>query len=92
MSRSRWKFNYIAQDFLMQLKNNEKNSNLILRNRATYITEDMLGTIVRVYNGCKSMTIIIDKDKIGSRLGEYAPSKKKAAKKKKIKAKIKKNT
>jgi len=84
MSRSRWKFNYVAQDFHLQfLENIQTNSKeLIIQDRATYITEEMLGSTVHVYNGLKYFTIQIEPNKIGYRLGEFAPAKKKSCKKK----------
>ena len=88
MSRSRWKFNYLGQDFLSQLSTTE--NAIIVQDRATIITSDMLGTLVRVYNGIKFFNILVENDKIGYRLGEFAPSKKKAARKKKVKVKMKK--
>ena len=92
MSRSKWKFNYLAQDFISQereISNNYDNQELILQSRSTYISEEMLGFTVRVYNGMKFFTLTIGKDKLGYRIGEFAPTKKKAAKKKKIKKKKK---
>jgi small subunit ribosomal protein S19 len=59
----------------------------IVQDRATYITEEMLGLTLCVYNGMKFFNILIENDKIGYRIGEFAPTKKKAAKKKKVKKK-----
>ena len=89
MSRSRWKFNYVAQDFNLQyLENIQTNSKeLVIQDRATYITEEMLGNTIHVYNGLKYFTIKIESNKIGYRLGEFAPSKKKVVIKKVKKSK-----
>ena len=87
MSRSKWKFNYLAQDFISQEAEIMNNQEIIVQSRSSYISEEMLGITVRIYNGIKFFTITIDNDKLGYCLGEFAPTKKKAAKKKKIKKK-----
>jgi len=89
MSRSRWKFNYLGQDFLSQLPMNTEAA-IVVQDRATIITLDMVGTLIRVYNGIKFFNVLVENDKVGYRLGEFAPSKKKAARKKKVKIKMKK--
>lgn len=87
MSRSKWKFNYLAQDFISQNQNQDLSliKELVLQDRATYITAEMVGTIVRVYNGMKYFNLHIEADKVGYRVGEFAPTKKKAVRKKKVK-------
>jgi len=85
LSRSKWKFNYLAQDFISQM--DAAPQEYILQDRATYITEEMLGFTLCVYNGIKFFNILVESDKLGYKLGEFAPTKKKAAKKKKIKKK-----
>jgi len=82
MSRSRWKFNYLGQDFISQQTENINNLEFTLQSRSTYITEEMVGLNIRIYNGMKFFNVTIENDKIGYRIGEFAPTKKKAAKKK----------
>ena len=89
MSRSQWKFDYIGNDFQNIKKQNtiQKEIPYIVHNRATYINEDMLNVSVKIYNGMKYFSFIIAKDMLGHCLGEFAPTKKKAVRKKKIKIK-----
>lgn len=84
MSRSVWKFNYLDTDFLSQQKSS---SDYVLFNRATYITEKMVGMRVHIYNGVRFFPLVIDTDMIGHRLGDFAPTRKKPIPKKKAKAK-----
>ena len=58
--------------------------------RSTKITEDMVGFQIKVYNGIKYFSFFIENDMLGHCVGEFAPTKKKALKKKKVKVKIKK--
>ena len=83
MSRSSWKFNYLAQDFMAQEQDYLRTKEIIVHNRASYITEEMVGYTVKVYNGMKFFSFIIENDKIGHHVGEFSPTKKKATKKKK---------
>jgi small subunit ribosomal protein S19 len=46
----------------------------ILQDRATYITEEMLGFTLCVYNGIKFFNILVESDKLGYKLGEFAPT------------------
>lgn len=91
MSRSQWKFNYLGSDFrsITDSQETPKSLEYVLQNRSTKITEDMLGLQVKVYNGIKYFSFLIENDMIGHCLGEFAPTKKKALKKKKIKVKLK---
>ena len=82
MSRSRWKFNYLGQDFISQQTENINNLEFTLQSRSTYITEEMVGLNIRIYNGMKFFNVTIENDKIGYRIGEFAPTKKKLQKKK----------
>ena len=89
MSRSQWKFNYIAND-LRALEKRKKNKQYILRNRSTFISTSMVGYTLKVYNGKRYFSFLVQNDKLGHLTGEFAPSKKKALKKKKVKVKKKK--
>lgn len=75
MSRVSWKPLYIHSDFIQQ-----KNSNateIILYNRATVITKQMIGIKVQIYNGIRFFPINITSDMLGHRVGEFAPTRKK---------------
>lgn len=75
MSRVSWKPLYIHSDFI-----NQKNANaseIILYNRATVITKQMIGTKIQIYNGIKFFPLTISSDMLGHRVGEFAPTRKK---------------
>ena len=75
MSRSKWKPKYSNPIFFVQ--QNKKKAQILLNNRQTYITKQMLGRNVYVYNGIKYFFIKINLDKIGHKVGEFAPTRKK---------------
>ena len=89
MSRSQWKFNYIGTDFQNATEKNRKNntSAYILQTRTTRITEDMVDLNIKLYNGVRYFSFKVELDMLGHCLGEFAPTKKKAIRKKKIKSK-----
>ena len=89
MSRSQWKFNYIGTDFQnIKEKNLENKASVyILQTRTTRITEDMLDLNIKLYNGMRYFSFRIEGDMLGHCLGEFAPTKKKAIRKKKMKSK-----
>ena len=67
-------------------QNNSNNKNeFILFNRNTRLTEEMIGFKFYVYNGIRFFCIEVTSEKIGYRLGEFAPTKKKPIPKKKKK-------
>ena len=86
MSRSSWKPLYL--DMLINSSKNNEN-NIFLYNRASIITNSMLGWQVYIYNGIKFYSIIITSDMIGHHVGEFSPTRKKPIiKKKNYKKKI----
>ena len=85
MSRSSWKCTYIHSDFYSQYQNGINGEEIILVNRNTMLTEDMLGLKISVYNGLRFFSFIIDSEKLGNKEGEFAPKRKKKIKKKKKK-------
>lgn len=87
MSRSCWKPNYIHPQIVNAITSTDKNesADLILFNRSTILTEELIGYNFVVYNGNKFFSFIVDSDKIGHRIGEFAPTKKKPILKKKKK-------
>lgn len=54
-------------------------------NRSTVLTEEMLGVKISVYNGVRFFSFVVDGEKIGHCVGEFAPSRKKPIPKKKKK-------
>lgn len=91
MSRSQWKFDYFGNDFLEAkkeiFKENLAPTEFILQNRSTHITKELLNLNIKLYNGMRYFSFTIENDMLGHCLGEFAPTKKKATRKKKIKKK-----
>ena len=87
MSRSSWKPAYIHPQLISQLRtpNENETNEIILFNRSTILTEEFLGQHLHIYNGIRFFSIEVDGEKIGHRLGEFAPTKKKPIPKKKKK-------
>jgi len=87
MSRSTWKPVYIHPQLISQLnsKNEKETNDIVLFNRSTIITEEFIGHRLHIYNGVRFFSIEVDADKIGHRLGEFSPTKKKPIPKKKKK-------
>lgn len=76
MSRSSWKPLYIHPNFIYQHEKNLKNENIILLNRSTLLTEEMLNLRISIYNGVRFFSFVVDGEKIGHRVGEFAPTRK----------------
>lgn len=86
MSRVSWKPLYIHTDFLLQKEKLNIDEEIILYNRATVLTKQMLGLKFQIYNGNRFFPITVTSDMVGHRVGEFAPTRKKpVAKKNKIK-------
>ena len=83
MSRSNWKPLFLTTEFILQKQNNLKIDSIILYNRATIITKQMIGLKLDIYNGIKFFQIIVSNDMIGHSVGEFAPTRKKPVQKKK---------
>ena len=83
MSRSSWKPLFLSTEFILQKQNNLNNNSIILYNRATVITKQMLGLKLDIYNGIKFFQIIVTNDMIGHSVGEFSPTRKKPVQKKK---------
>lgn len=77
MSRSNWKPLFIHNSFLEQQKNLKPNADIILYNRATRITKQMVGLKFQIYNGIRFFPVLINNDMIGHNVGEFAPTRKK---------------
>ena len=85
MSRSSWKCSYIHPSFFSQYEKASTGEEFILMNRSTVLTEEMLGVKISVYNGVRFFSFVVDGEKIGHCVGEFAPSRKKPIPKKKKK-------
>lgn len=85
MSRSSWKCVYMHPDFFSQYEKALMGEEVILLNRSTVLTEEMLGIKISVYNGIRFFSFIVDAEKIGHCVGEFAPTRKKPIPKKKKK-------
>ena len=83
MSRSNWKPLFLTTEFILQKQNNLKIDSIVLYNRATIITKQMIGLKLDIYNGIKFFQIIVSNDMIGHSVGEFAPTRKKPVQKKK---------
>lgn len=85
MSRSSWKCSYVHPEFLNQYEKALDGEEIILLNRSTLLTEEMLGIKISVYNGVRFFSFTVDGEKLGHRVGEFAPTRKKPIPKKKKK-------
>ncbi len=83
MSRSSWKISYIDPEFLKQQLSKSREDEFVLINRATVLTNDMVGLQLQIYNGIRFFQITVTPDMIGHRAGEFAPTRKKPVAKKK---------
>ncbi len=87
MSRSSWKSLFLHPEFMLQQHQKKTNQpeNVVLFNRATVITRQMIGFNLDIYNGIRFFPITVTSDMIGHRVGEFAPTRKKPIAKKKKK-------
>ena len=85
MSRSLWKPFFVHPEILSQSKSTPGKEDFILFNRNTLLTEEMIGFRFYVYNGIRFFSIEVNLEKVGHRLGEFSPTKKKPIPKKKKK-------
>lgn len=84
MSRSSWKPLYLSNEIATQIKEKSVNKldELFAYNRATVLTQQMLGFKINIYNGIRFYTIVVSSDMLGHRLGEFSPTRKKPIQKK----------
>jgi ribosomal protein S19 len=83
MTRAKWKGPHIDLCILEQERINQK-----VWSRSSIIPSCLINTIVSVYNGQEFKRIIITRDKIGFKFGEFSFTRKFAKKKKIIKSKL----
>lgn len=82
MARVSWKPLYIHPDFITQKKLIKNEEEIILYNRATVLTKQMVGLKFQIYNGMRFFPITVTSDMLGHRVGEFAPTRKKPLAKK----------
>ena len=86
MSRSSWKLSVIYPKLInLDSSSSLFKEELVLYNRNTKITPEMLGLCLSVYNGNRFFSIEVTSEKIGHLLGEFSPTKRKPIAKKKKK-------
>ena len=80
MSRSNWKPKFFHPQ---AISNNAFSSGIYLQNRATILTSSMLSKTFYVYNGMSWFKIEVMQERLGHRVGEFVPTRKRPSKKKK---------
>lgn len=83
MARVSWKPLFLHPEFMAQQKKALTQDEIILFNRATTITKQMIGFKFQIYNGIRFFPLTITSDMIGHAVGEFAPTRKKPIPKKK---------
>jgi ribosomal protein S19 len=78
MSRSIWKPDFLHNQYSEQQGHDE----IYLVNRATRLTEEMVGQRIQVYNGIRFLPLQVNTDMVGHLVGEFAPTRKRSASKK----------
>ena len=79
MSRSLKKGLYIDPRLLKKVlagKNNAKRTPIKTWSRACVISPEMVGTAFQVHNGKDFISVIVDENMVGHRLGEFSPTRK----------------
>lgn len=84
MARSSWKPLFLSNEVANQIKekSSKKVEEIFAYNRATVLTQQMLGLKINIYNGIRFYTIVVSSDMLGHRLGEFSPTRKKPIAKK----------
>lgn len=83
MSRSKWKPPFIDKK-LASIKQQAKKVNKIKTySRNSIITPNLINSIIDIHNGIRFFQIVVKKDMVGHKLGEFAPTRKKPLIKKK---------
>ena len=90
--RSHWKIPFISNIFLKKSTNNKKK--IKTQNRNSFIPSTLLAKTLNIYNGRKYQPIIVKREMIGHKIGEFGITKiigYKPKKKRKTQVKRKKN-
>lgn len=91
MSRSLWKFTVFKPRNLSTIQNqtsitetaNPSANTLFFNNRASFISEKRINYRIFVYNGCRWYDFRVTPERMGHRIGEFAPTRKRPVPKKK---------
>ncbi len=81
MSRSKWKGNFIDQSIL-KVKDTSKKQ-LKLWSRRSVIPSFLIGSTVLIYNGKEFKKVVITREKVGYKFGEFCTTRKYKSKSKK---------
>ncbi len=81
MSRSKWKGNFIDQAILKTTQNSKKQ--IKVWSRRSVIPSFLVGSTVLVYNGKEFKKIIITREKVGFKFGEFCTTRRYKSKSKK---------
>ncbi len=81
MSRSKWKGNFIDKAVLKTKNENKKQ--IKLWSRKSVIPAFLIGSTVLIYNGKEFKKVIITREKIGFKFGEFCTTRKYKSKSKK---------
>ncbi len=81
MSRSKWKGNFIDKAVLKAKTENKKQ--IKLWSRKSVIPAFLIGSTVLIYNGKEFKKVIITREKIGFKFGEFCTTRKYKSKSKK---------
>jgi len=81
MSRSKWKGNFIDQAVL-KIKENSKKQ-LKLWSRRSVIPSFLIGSTVLIYNGKEFKKVVITREKVGFKFGEFCTTRRYKSKSKK---------
>jgi len=73
MARSTWKLNYLSKSLTQTISPNKVKT---IWTRDSIIPFNLLDYTVRIHNGKDFKTIKINKEKIGFKFGEFAPTRK----------------
>ena len=78
MSRSAWKPLFLHPQVIEKLTANE----ITVQNRASIITQSMVGMNFKIYNGVRWFPLKVSADTVGQPLGQFAPTRKRPIPKK----------
>jgi ribosomal protein S19 len=84
MSRVNWKPIFLHPEFMYQQKKVQNQEDIVLTNRATVLTKQMIGAKLHIYNGIRFFPLLVTSEMLGHRVGEFAPTRKKLVQKKKF--------
>jgi len=72
MSRSAWKPLFLHPQVIEKLAAKE----IVVQNRASLITQSIIGFNFKIYNGIRWFPLKVTQDSVGQSLGQFAPTRK----------------